>query len=229
MPIRAIISYDDTPNDQDALMLGRVLADAGAELTLAYVRHSTEAGRERERLEEHEAEALLDRGAQWLEDPDVARRVIVSGSTAEGLNWLTAEESADVIVFGSEYRTPAGHIALQHSTERLLEGSAAAIAIAPADYRENHSPRIRTIGLLATPGDDAASDTARELAEAFEATIVRDELRVDLLVVGSRPEAPEGKVLVSARAERALESASSPVIVVARGVALRFAMPSLAT
>ena len=34
MAPRAIISYDDTPGDHDALMLGRVLADAGASLTL---------------------------------------------------------------------------------------------------------------------------------------------------------------------------------------------------
>ena len=44
MSVRAIVSYDDTENDHDALMLGRVLADAGAQLTLAYVRHSTQDG-----------------------------------------------------------------------------------------------------------------------------------------------------------------------------------------
>ena len=42
MAPRAIISYDDTPGDHDALMLGRILADAGASLTLAYVRHCTQ-------------------------------------------------------------------------------------------------------------------------------------------------------------------------------------------
>jgi hypothetical protein len=62
MAPKAIVSYDDSPNDHDALSLGRVLADAGAELTLAYVRHATQAQRDREQLEEHEAEALLDRG-----------------------------------------------------------------------------------------------------------------------------------------------------------------------
>src|SRR2546421_12515109 len=88
MAPKAIVSYDDTPNDHDALSLGRVLADAGAELTLAYVRHSTEATQEREQLEEHEAEALLERGARTLGDLHVERRVVVSASTAEGLRWL---------------------------------------------------------------------------------------------------------------------------------------------
>jgi nucleotide-binding universal stress UspA family protein len=223
MSTRAIISYDDTPNDHDALMLGHVLADAGVELTLAYVRHTTQAERQREQLEEHEAEALLQRGAQWLEAPELQRRVIVSASTPEGLKWLAAREGADIVVFGSEYRTPAGHIVPQRSTENLLEGGTAAVAIAPAGYREQHGAKIHTIGLLAIPGDDAAIDTARELADRFDATITRDEPRVDLLVVGSRPEAPEGQVLISAAAERAIEEATSPVLVVARGVALRFA------
>ena len=223
MSTKAIVSYDDTPNDQDALMLGRVLADAGVELTLAYVRHATQSQSQREQLEEHEAQALLNRGAQWLEAPEVERRVIVSASTPEGLERLADQEGAEIVVFGSEYRTPAGHIAPQHSTEKLLHGGSAAVAIAPAGYREQHSARVRAIGLLATPGDDAALDTARELADRYDATITRDEPRVDLLIVGSRPEAPDGKVLISAAAERAIEQATSPVLVVARGVALRFA------
>ena len=32
MSLNAIVSYDDTSNDHDALMLGRVLAEAGARL-----------------------------------------------------------------------------------------------------------------------------------------------------------------------------------------------------
>ena len=222
MAPRAIVSYDDTTNDQDALTLGRVLAQAGAQLTLAYVRHTTQAQRQREQLEEHEAEALLERGARALDGLDVARRVVVSASTPEGLTWLAEEEGAEVIVFGSDYRTPAGHVAPQHSSARLLDGSPVAIAIAPANYRDQ-APDIRTIGVRAAPGDDAALDTARELAESLRASVTRDERRVDLLVVGSRPEAPEGHVLVSASSARAIEDSTAPVVVVARGVPLRFA------
>src|SRR5436309_465092 len=111
----AIISYDDTTNDHDALMLGRVLASAGVRLELAYVRHTTQSERAREELEEHDAEALLERGARWLDDTEVARRVVVSASTAAGLRWLAEQEGADIVVFGSDYRTAAGHVAPQHS------------------------------------------------------------------------------------------------------------------
>jgi nucleotide-binding universal stress UspA family protein len=228
MAPKTIVSYDDTPNDHDALMLGRVLADAGAELTLAYVRHTTEQERSREELQEHEAQSLLERGARWLGDEDVARRVIVSGSTGEGLRWLAEHEGADIVVFGSDYRTPAGHVSPQNSTDKLLEGGAAAVAIAPASYRSDRAPRIGTVGVIAAPGDDAAIQTARELAERLGATVTRDERQVDLLVVGSRPEAPEGRVLISAASQNAIENATSPVLVVARGVPVRFAQLAVA-
>ncbi len=90
MTPHAIVSYDDTPNDHDALMLGRTLRDAGARLTLAYVRHAVHRCPDAEELCHHEADALLERGARWLEEPDVERRVVVSASTGEGLAWLAA-------------------------------------------------------------------------------------------------------------------------------------------
>ena len=225
MATKAIVSYDDTPNDHDALMFARALADAGAELMLAYVRHTTETERDREQLEEHEAEALLERGARTLGDLDVQRRVVVSPSTAEGIRWLAEEEQAEIVVFGSDYRTAAGHVAPQKSAEALLEGGPAAVAIAPANYRSDHISRFGRIGVLAAPGDDAAIETARELADSLGARVTRDEPHVDLLVVGSRLEAPEGRVMISAAAWNAIENATSPVLVVPRGVTVRFGVP----
>jgi len=225
MAPKAIVSYDDTANDRDALMLGRLLSEAGAELTLAYVRHTTQAERTREEHEEHEAEALLEHGAQLLGDLEVERRVVVSPSTAEGLKWLAEREGADVIVFGSDYRTAAGHVNPQHSTQTMLEGGPSAIAIAPASFSTRHVPEIRAVGILADPGDDATIATARELAERLGARVTRDERQVDLLVVGSRSEAPEGRVLVTAHTQNVIENATVPVLVVARGVPIRFALP----
>jgi nucleotide-binding universal stress UspA family protein len=222
MATHAIVSYDDTENDRDALTLGRTLAAAGAELTLAYVRHSAQTRPDREELAEHEAEALLDRGAQWLEDPAVPRRVVLSGSTAEGLRWLAEQEQAEVIVFGSDYRTPAGHVSLCRSAQTLLERGPAAVAIAPSEYAPTD---ITTIGVLSGAADEAAIETAFSLAERLEATVVDRDRGVDLLIVGSRNEAPEGRVMVSARSQNAIEEATSPVLVVARTVALSFAPP----
>jgi nucleotide-binding universal stress UspA family protein len=221
----AIVSYDDTLNDHDALMLGRVLAEAGASLTLAYVRHTTQAEYAREELEEHEAQALLERGARWLDDIDAERRVIVSASTGEGLKRLAEEDEADIVVFGSDYRTSPGHVSPQKSAQALLEGGTAAVAIAPANYRSNREPRIHRIGILAAPGDDATIETARNLADRLDATLTRDERQVDLLIVGSRYEAPDGRVMISAQMQNAIENSTAPVLVLARGVTLDFRAP----
>jgi len=218
----AIVSYDDTPNDHDALMLGSILGEAGVRLTLAYVRHTTQVQRAREELEEHEAEALLERGASWLAHNEVERRVVVSASTGEGLKWLAEEEAADIVVFGSDYRTAAGHVAPGTSAQALLEGGRAAVAVAPANYRSDRAPRINTVGVLAGAGDEAAIETARGLAACFDATLVQVGRRVDLLVVGSRPEAPEGRVMISSQAHKMIEDASSPVLVLARGIPVVF-------
>lgn len=218
----AIVSYDDTLNDHDALALARVLATAGVEITLAYVRHTMLLEPGREHLEEHEAEALLARGARWLGDLDVPVRVVVSASTGEGLKWLADEELADIVVFGSDYRTAAGHVAPQPSTQTLLEGGTAAVGIAPANYRTQRDAEIRMVGVLAETDDKAALQTAYELSEELEAGLTFDEHGVDLLIVGSRPEAPDGRVMITSRAQNAIENSTAPVLVVARGVPVRF-------
>ena len=223
MAVKTIISYDDTLNDHDALVLGRLLASAGSDLTLAYVRHTTQVEHVREELEEHEAQRLLERGARWLDDLDVDRRIVVSASTGEGLRWLAAHEQADIVVFGSDYRTAAGHVSPQNSAWALLEGGTAAVAIAPANYRSNREAEVHRIGVLATPGDDATIETARHLADRFDAVLSRDEHRVDLLVVGSRAEATEGQVMLSSQFQHEIENAGCPVLVLPRGARIQFA------
>ena len=218
----AIVSYDDTQNDLDALMLGRTLRDAGAKLTLAYVRHATHRQIEHEQLSQQEAEALLERGARWLDDRCVERRVVVTPSTAEGLGWLAAQEQAEIIVFGSDYRTRSGHVAIGRSAQTLLEGGPSALALAPADYAARGDHDIHTIGVLTGSADEAAIETAFSIAERLDATVVDTDRGVDLLVVGSRQEARAGRVMITSRAHNAIEEATAPVLIVARGVALHF-------
>lgn len=222
MAPRAIISYDGTPGDHDALMLGQILGDAGAELTLAYVCHAAETTRDGEALAEEGAFALLAGGARWLENPCVERRVVLSPSTGEGLAWLADVEHADLIVFGSEYRTAAGHVSPCRSAQTLLERGPAAVAIAPAAYHTACAQPIERIGILSGSADEAAIETAFSLAGRLGATVVDRDQDVDLLLVGSRSEAPEGRVTLSSRSQSAIEEATSPVLAVARGAALQF-------
>ncbi|HEY8809949.1 MAG TPA: universal stress protein [Solirubrobacterales bacterium] len=217
MALRIIVSYDDTDNDRDALALGRLLAFSGAELSLAYVRHAQGGA-----LEQKEAEDLLERGAEAVGAPDMRRHVIVNPGTSVGLAELAERENADVIVFGSEYRTAAGTVKPGISAHKLLLGGPAAIAVAPAGFRDQPSAGVNTIGIL-DEGDDAARATAGSLAAALGAGVAEFKgAPVDLLVVGSRPESPQGKVTISASSDYAVEAATYPVLVVSRGVAIRF-------
>jgi nucleotide-binding universal stress UspA family protein len=120
-----IVSYDGTPNDDDALALGKLLARTGASMALAYIRHSREFDPRREELAQHDAERRLEQGVAWLGDPSIPRHVVFSGSTGEGLEQLAAAEQASVIVFGSDYRTPPGRAEPGTTAQRLLEGGKA--------------------------------------------------------------------------------------------------------
>ena len=117
MALKIIVSYDDTDNDRDALALGRLLAFAGADLSLAYVRHSFG-----ESLDQQAAEGLLARGAESVGTPDMPKYIVANPATSVGLAELAAQEGADVIVFGSEYRTANGLVKPGISAHKLLLG-----------------------------------------------------------------------------------------------------------
>ena len=143
------------------------------ELTLAYVRHTT-AGRSAPARSSRSTRrsACSSAAPAGSDDLDVERRVVVSASTGEGLAWLAEQEEADIVVFGSDYRTAAGHVSPQPSAQTLLEGGPAAVAIAPGELplaprrREIHTDRRPR-----RPGDDATIETARQLADRLGATV----------------------------------------------------------
>ncbi len=219
MALKIIVSYDDTDNDRDALTLGRLLAVPGSELALAYVRHSFGDTA----LEQQQAEELLARGAASVGMPEMPRHVVVNPATSIGLEELAEREGADAIVFGSEYRTAPGIVKPGISAAKLLLGGPAAIAVAPSGLHSNPPSGVAAVGVI-DEGDPAARETADSLARAHGGTVAEHGAGpVDLLVIGSRPEAPAGRVVLSASSDFALEAATYPVLVIPRGVALSFA------
>jgi nucleotide-binding universal stress UspA family protein len=214
-----IISYDGTYNEDDAVALGSVFAKAGAQVSLAYVRHAPETETSREILAQHEAEALLGRGVELLGDAEAQRHVITDRSTPDGLRALAERSGAEAIVFCSDSHTAQGHIAVGNSARRLLEGGKTAVAIAPAGFAQS-SGGVHNVGVV---GDGSAHETAEALARALSASVVSaDSQSADVLVVGSRSEAEEGSVSISAASETLIENATCPVLVVPRGRALSF-------
>jgi nucleotide-binding universal stress UspA family protein len=213
-----IVSYDGTANDDDALALGKLLAETGASLALAYVRHAREFDPRREEIAQHDAERRLAQGAAWLDDPGVPQHVVLSASTGEGLAQLADRERASLIVFGSDYRTPPGRVEPGTSAQHLLEGGTIAVAVAPAGLRTHADASIGSIALASSDGEPAAQETAAALAAKLRAQVVEpDAPGIDLIVAASQNGAPEGRIALGGATRAHLDAARSAVIVLPRG------------
>ncbi|MGA2319451.1 MAG: hypothetical protein ABSG95_01740 [Solirubrobacteraceae bacterium] len=222
MSAEVIISYDGTANDDDALALGKLLTQDATKLALAYVRHAPEFDPRREALAQHDAERRLEQGAARLGDPGIPRHVVLSASTGEGLEELAETEGASIIVFGSDYRTPPGHAEPSTSAQRLLEIGAVGIAVAAAGLRAEPEATIGSIAVLPVEGDAAARQTADALAAKLGVRIVAaDAAAADLIVVGSQPGAPAGRIALSGAARSMLDASRGSVLVVPSGKPLR--------
>jgi len=217
-----IVSYDGSRNDRDALALGRIFAKAGAQISLAYVRHAPEPDSGREAEVQQEAEHLLEVAAGELDGAGVGQHVVLNRSTAEGLAALAGELGAEVLAFGSSYRTPEGHVELPQTAEQLLDlGVECSLALAPAGLRREPVERsIGTVGVYEEDRDEAAEATAKSLAHALGAVLVDGE--ADLLVLASRAGAPPGELELSGVERERIEEAGAPVLALARSVALSF-------
>ena len=215
MPATAIISYDGTENDDDAIALARMLAPAGFELALAYVRHSPEFDPEREALAQHDAEQRLERGTTLLGDSSIPRHVVIGASTGARLGELAESEGASLVVFGSDYRTAPSHVEPGTSAQHLMDGGRVAVAIACAGLRTNQDPTVRAIAVpLAGPHNDVARQTAAALAEELGASLVESPTDdVDLIVVGSQPGASSGHIVIGGDVRAELARARSSVLV----------------
>jgi nucleotide-binding universal stress UspA family protein len=215
MPAKIIVSYDGTANEDDAVALGRLLGQAGADVALAYVSHAPDSA--------GDTQGILNRGLSLLGNPNAATHVVTDRSTPNGLAALAEAEQADIVVFCSDSHTAKGHVSVGNSAERLLEGARAAVAIAPAGFAE--SARAAAIQRIVAVGDSdgGAHATAEALARALNATVepVADD-HADLLVIDSRPEAEPGRISLSSSAAHLIEIATCPVLVVPRGGVLEF-------
>jgi hypothetical protein len=222
MSADVVISYDGTANDDDALALGRLLTQDATKLALAYVRHAPEFDPRREALARHDAERRLEQGAARLGDQDIQRHVVFSSSTGAGLEELAAAEGASIIVFASDYRTPPGHAEPPTSAQRLLEIGEIGIGVAAAGLRADPDATIGSIAVLPAGGDDAAQRTADALAAKLGARIVTSDVpAADLIVTGSQPGAPAGRIALEGPARSMLDASRGSVLVVPSGKPLR--------
>jgi nucleotide-binding universal stress UspA family protein len=214
MSVKVIVSYDGTANEDDAVALGRLLGEAGAEVGIAYVRHTEDSV--------GDTQGILARGVALLGNPDARTHIVTDRSTPEGLAVLADSDGADVIVFCSDSHTARGHVSIGNSAERLLEGGRTAVAIAPVDFAERPQPLRRIVAV--GDSDGGARESAQSLAAALGAEVapVAGE-DTDLLVLDSRADAQPGQVLLSSSAQHLIEIATGAVLALPRGKRLEFA------
>ena len=195
MALKIIVSYDDTDNDRDALALGRLLAFSGAELVarlrppllrrIAGAEAGGGAARARRRLGRHPGDAQARRRQpRHQRRPDGTGRA--RGRRRDRLRLRVPDRARHL---------EAGHLRPQTAARRPL-GDRRRAGRAARGRRLG----VNTVGVI-DEGDSAARETAESLAAALGATVAGRAGPLDLLVVGSRPEAPAGKVVLSA-AER---------------------------
>jgi nucleotide-binding universal stress UspA family protein len=224
-----IVAYDGSPNADDAVALGNLLARVtGAPLALVHVyrtpsqspRDGAGVAEARTKLARRAAEEVLSRGAA-LAEGDVALEAVSSTTTATGIRTLAARRHAAVVLFGSAQRTLPGRVHPGSAARRLLHGLPCAIGLTPVSFREGVHSGLQAIAVAHDDPTRAAQRSAEAVALLAGAEVAVDERDADLLLVGSAAGAQRGQVLVNAVTNQLIQTAATPVVVVPFGQALR--------
>ncbi len=223
---RIIVAYDGSDRAQDALALALRLRDPDeGELTLACAISERPwlPGRPRSVSEavSDETELMLAAGRRNVPAAiRVSLRVPVASSPARALTELAEDEQADLIIVGSSRRSPAGHVWLERTAGRLLQGAPCAVAVAPADLRATDD--FHHIGIAYDGSPEASSALAAgytlaartgaaitlfyaltDVSQADERDALRGRLRAqEMLERGGRCRASGGEPAHAAAARR---------------------------
>jgi len=155
----------DRPTYADAVVLSALLArltDSSLTLVSAFKPHRTTHDAmkaEHERALQRAAERL----AGTLEGLDVQRLVLSGNSAAEVLHELAGRTATEVIVVASSRQAAAGHVQLGTVTQRLLDGGAARVAVAPLGFATSERV-LREIGVAYAPGTPESDGALRYAA-----------------------------------------------------------------
>ncbi len=220
---KIIVSYDGTNNEDDASPSG-ASSPAPARRSRSRMSVTTRSPSPSARCSlSRRLRRCWQRGVELLGVP-AATHVVADRSTPEGLRALAEREGADAIVFCSDSHTAPRHVTVGNSAQRLLDGGRFAIAIASAGLAGGEGEPVQRIAVTEDPTDPSAQATADALAQAIGASVspAARGHDADLLVLGSRPEAGQGQVALSAAALSLVEDDAGAVLVVPRGVALSF-------
>ena len=171
MSSKIIVSYDGTANEDDAIALGALFGSAGADVEIAYVRHSHEADGARESQLQAEAQAILRRmtdvglGYLRLGQP----LTTLSGGERQRLK-LATQLGADGGVYVLDEPTSGLHLAdleqLLGVLDRLVDSGKSVIVI------EHHQAVMAHADWIIDLGPGAGHDGGRIVFEGTPADLV---------------------------------------------------------
>lgn len=173
MARKLIIGYEDTPQGQDAVTLGRTLATiADASPIVAAVFTWPQGMMTREDIDNSlaaESRGLFDWALGELEGLAPETRAIADRSIGRSLTELAEREEAVAIVVGSTGRGPLGRILIGSTADTLLHGAPCAIAVAPRGYAEEEEHELRRVAVAydGSPEAEAAFRTGAHIASHY--------------------------------------------------------------
>jgi nucleotide-binding universal stress UspA family protein len=170
---RIIVGYDGSEQADDALALGKLIADTSdAELVVAGVFRFDPLWGPTPAFQEAEVHyaRTIERAAESV---SAEAEAIPSTSPARGLHELAEEMDADLIVVGSAHHGRLGQILAGSVGMSLLHGSPCAVAIAPRGYSGRGDRRLTqvVVGFDGSPEARIALAGGVELARASGALL----------------------------------------------------------
>jgi nucleotide-binding universal stress UspA family protein len=157
-----VVGYDRSDQAEDALVLGKLLADAsGASLTVGgvFLTH-TLLGKWDGASQEAE-EAYTRELGQAADSVGAEVLTIRSSSPARGLRDLAAETGAELVVVGSPRHSNTGHALAGTLGTKLLHGSPSSLSVAPLGYA-GRAPAALTEIVVGYDGSQEAQIALRD-------------------------------------------------------------------
>lgn len=160
-----LIGYDDTPEGEDALRLGRRISEIlDARPLVATIisqpRHEADASEFEEAVETY-GESLFGKAREYLDGLDAQEKVLVNDSPAAGIYELTDWLQPTAIVIGSTRHGTSRRVQVGTVGGSLLSGVHSTVAVAPRGYARSDA-RLAQIGVAF----DGASESRRALSAA---------------------------------------------------------------
>jgi nucleotide-binding universal stress UspA family protein len=226
---KVIVGYDLAEGGEDALALGKLIADAtGAKLVVAGVFPFGVLPRGFEAPWREEEIAIASEIDRKAESVGAEPEAFPAPSPAHGLHGLAEEIGADLVVVGSSRHSSLGQVLAGNVGLGLLHGSPCAVAIAPRGYRDQAELTTITVGFDGSEESVLALHDAVELGRATAADLrIVAVAEAPPTVYGKGPGARAGwKELKSAIEEHLREQLDKPQRAIPTGVAAEATLTS---